>query len=118
MASLASLIVQVEKATEPDRLLDHAIAEACGLRRIDENIYSGTKTTWHDGKHKVNSHFTASLDASLALVERVCPKDWQWGEVLHDALRLLSKKYGWHVTFSRPEQLKELPRLAREDSHV
>ena len=52
---LQALLERVEKATGPDRLLSRDLARTFGML----------------------GHYTASIDAALALVERVLP-GWHW----------------------------------------
>lgn len=48
---------------------------------------------------------TASLDATVALCERVLPA--KWPDILREALRLMGQEYDWHISIDRqpPELL-------------
>lgn len=72
MKDLADLIERIGGATGPDRRLDGAIAIALtpGARTWIRGLAGGYKV---GDEHKVADAFTASLDAALALVERVLP---------------------------------------------
>src|SRR5438105_1932936 len=77
---LSALIERVEKATGPDRELDEALALAFGWR-LREIVLVRTVLEWERptgfrlpiGTMADPPFFTASLDAALALVERVLP---------------------------------------------
>jgi hypothetical protein len=80
-AKLGDLLERVEKATGPDRELDFALALAFtpgGYRWPDER---GGAIMWPDGRGSFGvaepDCLTASLDAAMALVERVLP-GWDW----------------------------------------
>lgn len=76
-ASLSDLLARVEAATGPDRELDDSLALASGWHPpgVDPRLFSNPDT------HRLYAHhapaFTASLDAALALCERVLP-GWRW----------------------------------------
>ena len=87
MTDLKALLERVEKAEGPDRKLDiliweHMDADPKLYRRVvGKPRYSEWESKaggrWHDFYPSLNvSHYTASLDASLALVERALPG---WG---------------------------------------
>ena len=64
------LLERLEKATGPERTLDHAIARAFGWQeQLGGWLAPGSK----DYEFENVPLFTASLDASIALVERVLP---------------------------------------------
>ena len=69
-----SIIDRLEKATGGDRELDAAIFDiACGGLFWPEN-----ETLWVQvGWNRVPKAFTASLDAAIALVEKMLP-GWGW----------------------------------------
>lgn len=84
MISLDELLARVEKAEGPDRELDRDLARAFGWTETD------TGNDWRDvnwnrpdgfrlpiGTLAEPPFFTASLDAALALCERVLP-GWSW----------------------------------------
>lgn len=79
VAHLRNLIERLENATGPDRELDFAIAVACGFTvRQQATVYGSTKVAVDPsrkgrGNGAVDSRYTASLDAVVALVERVLP---------------------------------------------
>ena len=88
MMELGELIERVEKLTGPDREVDCEIAWATGWD-IEATNYSGTWRrafpSWRgvgERTHRAADNwgvppFTASLDAAVALVERVLPA-WSW----------------------------------------
>lgn len=88
MSDLNELFERVKKATGPDRKLDIAIArqthhpsmDGCNPDH-DNFIMAGSKMD-----RRIPA-FTASIDAALALVERVLP-GWpqQWAEMLREAM--------------------------------
>lgn len=79
MTDLATLAKLLDEATEPDQELDADIAEASGFR-INRDHYTRYTQEWapyiYDW-HGCNKHpmpkFTSSIDAALALMERVLP---------------------------------------------
>jgi hypothetical protein len=83
--TLAELIERVEKLEGPDRETDFVIAKACGLIVRSEKTWGNGDTTQvvidpnHKGRGKgnVRGNVTASLDAAIALTERVLP-GWFW----------------------------------------
>lgn len=113
---LQGLIERCEKATGPDRELDVAIWQALCWKDHYRDIAKGTV-------------FTASLDASVALVERVLP-GWHWSlDSFGEATAFDSS--GAFLVAADDEHYghnKHLPLailaallrslLAREDSHV
>jgi len=73
-ADIASLLERVTAATGPDRVLDLDLARALVpdvvvLRRNDDDTANEPHTYWE---------YTTSIDAALALVERMLP-GWKWG---------------------------------------
>lgn len=94
MTDLADLIARVEAATGPDREADRAIARMIGWHRVEPRFTRNRKGGWiapedfmgveQSGAPRLDSlHgtsiwpdvpcFTATLDAALALAERVLP---------------------------------------------
>ena len=78
MTETEKLIERLEKATGPDRELDAAIwvATTEGVR-LTKNSFGGTLVEQHGVAWRLDEavhHFTASLDAALALVERGRPE--------------------------------------------
>ncbi len=74
--SISELIERVEGATGPDRELDAAI---CRHTRHTAEQPDGSWLETFDGgyRHTINPPaLTASLDAALALCERVLPEAW------------------------------------------
>lgn len=68
---MTDLITKLEEAGEGDVRLDVEIAKSCGYY-----VPAGPMQGWHDpdGKHiGLLPRFTQSLDAALALAERVLP---------------------------------------------
>lgn len=88
MADLAELLERVTAATGPDRELDAALLRAFGFQRTAGNIANSGSWKHGDGSWLSASRepVTASLDAALALVERVLPTiplpepygPWEW----------------------------------------
>ena len=90
MTDIAGLIERLEAATGPDRELDAAIVahfNNASVRRYPPQTDFGPGARWQfwsrDGAHFLGSEskfpvppLTASLDAALALVERVRPGAW------------------------------------------
>lgn len=75
-ADIAALLERVRAATGPDREIDGEIAKLCGWLK--------TPLDWIDNlgrKRNLPPAFTASLDASVALIEREL-SGWSLG--LHD----------------------------------
>lgn len=91
-ADLQALIERVEKATGPDRELDADIYEALGyeVKRRSERVEEGWRVRrtvdWRylDGSRWLAmDYLTASVDADLALLERVLPgwrAEIRWGD--------------------------------------
>lgn len=79
MTDLPTLIARVEALSGPDREVDGLVAQAFGEipsdARWDDCWFSG-----HYGAYKFHdpAEYTASLDAVVALAERVLP-GWRWG---------------------------------------
>jgi hypothetical protein len=74
---LAGLIERVEAAAGPDRELDSAVFAACGMH-INPNPPSFEYGRWPEETADGSTFYridriTASIDAALALVERVLP---------------------------------------------
>lgn len=67
-AQLESLLERVRAATGPDRELDYAVSR-----------FADGELARHSSLHLP---YTASIDASLALVERLLP-GWRWGISSH-----------------------------------
>ena len=78
MTDLTDLIARVEKLEGPDREVDALLADTFMERAEVNDVRRWGWVRWRfpgeKGAHKTN--FTASLDAALALVERVLPG---WG---------------------------------------
>lgn len=73
MSDVAALIERVRNATGPDRELDRAIQKALDI---------GPTSFTQDEFNHWPLRFTASVDAALALVERVLP-GWRYGVSCH-----------------------------------
>jgi len=88
MTDLPALLARVEAATGPDREIDAAIALAFRLpqqffgeaidrefsRKVDGPDYHVDKATWSGmGERYAAPEFTSSLDATVALVEKLRP---------------------------------------------
>ena len=76
-AEIGELLARVEAAAGPDRELDSSIALLCGWTH--EVNHAEDYECWRnpDGKACYLPRYTASIDAALALVERVLP-GWMW----------------------------------------
>lgn len=82
-SGLGHLLARLEKAEGPDRKLD--VLVHCGVRGY--TYISQRATLGYTYEHKGRKFYsraseetplTASLDAALALVERLCPADVRW----------------------------------------
>lgn len=76
MTDFADLLARVREAKGPDRDLDAAIALATGWTH--EVNHEEDYECWRksDGKAAYLPRYTASIDAALALVERMLPGKW------------------------------------------
>ena len=72
--TISSLLSRVRAASGPDRELERDICIALGLKwtKVDEHNFSWYKVTPHW------ACFTQSIDAAVALVERVLPGCHRW----------------------------------------
>lgn len=124
MSDLPALLERVRTASGPDRELDGDLAEALRLVPADAfrvrlmvahgaGFEEMTKVTGKFAKGAYQfwyaPHLTSSIADILGIVRIAGSRDYQWHEALSDAMRALSKKYGYHMNFSRAEQLAELP---------
>lgn len=66
-SNLDDLIRRVEAATGPDRELDFDVCAALGLYEAEPTYGPHLRRIWHGPR------LTASIDAALALVEKVLP---------------------------------------------
>lgn len=75
---IASLLERVKAATGPDRALDWYVADATGHQSFNTSI-QGMWPPFMKGSRadKAVPTYTASIDATLALVERMLP-GWKW----------------------------------------
>jgi len=71
---LAELIERLEKADGPDRGLDSEVEVATGQAKYRDGK---GRACYHDGRRDRVPHYTASIDAAVALAERVLP-GWKW----------------------------------------
>jgi len=79
--ALPALLARVEAATGPDRELDRDLMLAIGeAREIDDNLFYGPgEIAWYFGRYEDDCnmpplpHLTSSLDATVALVEKLRP---------------------------------------------
>jgi len=74
--NLSELLARVEKATKREREVDAAIALAFGWRHVMEPYSGGDPIPcWYDHNNieQFLPYFTSSLEAAVALVERVLP---------------------------------------------
>jgi hypothetical protein len=72
-ANLSQLLSRVEEAQGPDRELDRAVAIAAGDQVADDGISGFIWRPAASGGWSEIPRLTSSLDAALALVERVRP---------------------------------------------
>ena len=120
MQKIEELIAALEMATGPSRELDCAIAVTIdGYYEIPPKWEGGPVGYGYvedDGKRYVEPghggdqlvpHYTASIDAAVALVNRVLPG--KWPDILHAALRELGKQNNWHICLVEPGQERALP---------
>jgi hypothetical protein len=73
---MTPLLTALQSAERGSRELDSAIVEAFDLAPLGSTRMSGVEHgTWATGAYTtwVAPHYTTSIDAALALVERVCP---------------------------------------------
>ena len=80
MTDLTALLERVEAATGPDREIDTEIARAFGWTPpgINPALWEGKETpSWWATPGFGMPAYTSSLDAAIALVERVLP-GWSW----------------------------------------
>lgn len=105
--NLAGLLARVKTATGPDRKLDYAIFTA--FAPMDVGSY------WHPTE---GNQYTASIDAALALVERMLPGH-RWGISTHSIKSGAKNERGWplhadgfraHVT--ERSALRPMPSIA------
>lgn len=76
--NLTALLERVKAATGPDRELDAAIVRALGLAENDLVFYIGRGDDWPQAK------ITASIDAALALVEKMLPGAMQASGIMEE----------------------------------
>lgn len=99
MSDLNALVERIEAGSGEDVDLHAAILTAViGVNAPDAKRWYGA------GRSPLDS-----LDAAVALVERVLPG--RSAEILREALSALGKKHRWHINLQRPGQIDELPRL-------
>jgi hypothetical protein len=111
---LAGLIERVENATGPDWGLDSAVFAACGMQINPKNSDYGR---WPEeavdgwGFYRID-RITASIDAAMALVERVDPRSWH----VHLATAL-NTLWSSDTTFGEPLIAPDVP-LALLPKHI
>ena len=114
----ADILTRLQQATGPDRDLDAEIwlATTEGATRKATEVKSSTdkwppyvidETRDATGRLITVPAYTASIDASLALVERKLPG--KWTDILRQALWLMNKVFDWHICLKKPEQRNLLP---------
>lgn len=117
----AELIAKLEALSGPDREIDAAIVASLNnaiVKRYPPTDDFGPKNRWQfwseDGKHFLGSEgkypvppYTASLDATIALVERLLPG--RWPDFLRGGLSILAERHFWHIEPRKPGQEHELP---------
>lgn len=114
-AGSEELDARIWQATQPDRkvMLDAGVAFGPGEKRDATfgKLREFPMDGWADYKAVAASieapPLTTSIDAALALVAKVLPKDWP--DLLRDGERTLLKRHAWHICFAKPEQVSELP---------
>lgn len=97
MSDLSSLAARVAAATGPDRELDEAIGHW---------LWEQSFKPWECfdyGKDGPGRPFTSSIDAALALVEKLLPE--QWYGILENAI--YDDPMEWHIP--EPTSLDKLP---------
>ena len=97
--SPAEILARLEKAEGPDRELDLLIAQTISpdvivLRQRDDDSGADPYTYWH---------YTASIDAAMALVEKALPGAWY--TVGKGKLRDGEPLFGAHLLFGADELL-------------
>lgn len=110
MTDLQGLLERVEKASGPDREVDLLIVELFPESPAAD-IVVGRVRRWIDARqpHQYSANafnagqlpYTASLDAALALVERVLPGSVS--DVLHEARAAVGRKHALHIRFWKPD---------------
>lgn len=109
---IKELMERVRAATGPDRDLDfliqiHVAHPLTGEEHYTlQDVMNDFALLGADGM-VIDAPYTASIDAALALVERVLPG--RWNEILGAALRGMSKTFHWHIAFPKPGQMDGLP---------
>lgn len=102
MTDYTDLIDRLRKATGPIRGLDIALAALW-----PDPPFNLTEKTLRNRKPACPK-FTASVDAALALVERVLPEKAQWWDILKSAM----EQQGWEGARTRQRVTPEtLPRF-------
>lgn len=104
MADLSALLKRVKESKGPDRELDRDIAAAFGKPHGPYEFVSGRSFV---STPEQSSAYTASLDASLALVEEILPQ--RNSEILREAISAESKRHNRHMCFA-PLNVSELAR--------
>ena len=95
--ALRALLARVEAASGPDREINREI----------EHVVCGAPRPRPGFQMAYPSRYTESLDAAVALVERIKPNEA--GVLIGDAYREMSRRFGWHMAHTRPNQLAQFP---------
>lgn len=115
----SDLITRLSKLDAPDREVDARIwCEVNGFRYCDHYPLDRETQVFFKEKGKRTEKvsggsfphapaYTASVDAAIALAERVL--QGKGIDLLREAISELGKKYDWHICLKKPEQAKELP---------
>lgn len=83
MTELRDLAEMLNAATGASRELDAEIANATGWRLVWNDVFDISVREWVDAngiykaQENAQPNFTSSIDAALALVERLLP-GWEW----------------------------------------
>lgn len=107
--SHADLIARLEALTGPDREADEAIARLTGWSPTGGIPATGAPSHWYSAAFGMPA-YTASLDAAVALVERVLP-GWGW----RVATCCVSDDAWIFPDFNHPVHGERLKREFRED---
>jgi hypothetical protein len=108
MTKYADIIARLEMAEGPNREIDYLIhdweLQRSGLQvRLADIMRHWTE----EQRFSILAGYTSSIDAAIALVERMLPT--QWPAILRTALSEMAGEYYWHINFPQPGQREMLP---------